>query len=89
MRVTPSARKDLFEAVAGLRRRDPELAARFVLEIEDRLGELDHGLDAVPELESAAYSATATHGHRLYLRERRGGMWLIAVWPDADLRHRG
>jgi hypothetical protein len=86
VRVAPSARADLLEAVARLRRRDPGLAARFVLEVEDRLTDLSKGLEAVPELESAAHSATAAEGHRLYLRERASGMWLIAVWPDRSVR---
>ena len=86
MRVAPSARADLLEAVARLRRQDPELAARFVLEVEDRLADLSGGLETVPELESAKHSATAAQGHRLYLRERTSGMWLIAVWPDRSAR---
>lgn len=86
MRVTPSARRDLLGAVARLRNRDPELAPCFVLEVERRLAGLTSGLEAVPELESSRHSATASHGHRLYLRERTNGMWLIAVWPDPELR---
>jgi hypothetical protein len=86
VRVTPSARTDLLEAVARLRRRDPELAARFVLEVESRLADLTGALETVPELESTKHSATAAQGHRLYLRERTSGMWLIAVWPDRSVR---
>lgn len=86
MRVTPSARKDLLEAVARLRRGDPERAERFVLEVEDRLTDLTESLETAPELESAKHSATAAEGHRLYLRERTSGMWLIAVWPDRSVR---
>ena len=86
MRVTPSARTDLLEAVARLHRRDPERGALFVLEIENRLAELTSGLESAPELESPKHSATASHGHRLYLRERTDGMWLIAVWPELELR---
>ena len=86
MRVTPSARLDLLEAVARLRRRDPELAASFLLEVEDRLVDLTAGLETAPELDSAKHSATAAEGHRLYLRERTSGMWLIAVWPDRSVR---
>jgi len=86
VRVTPSARRDLFEAVAEMQRRNPELAASFVLELEDRLTDFREGLETAPELESAKHSATATEGHRLYLRERTDGMWLIAVWPDASVR---
>lgn len=89
IRVTPSARAELLEAVARLQRRDPEEAARFVLEVEDRLVRLDDGLEEVPELGSPAHSATASHGHRLYLRERTNGMWLIAVWPDPLIRSVG
>ena len=87
MRVTPSARSDLLEAVARLRERDPERAALFLLELEDRLADLGDDLDAVPELGSSRHSATASHGHRIYLRERTNGMWLIAVWPEPDLRN--
>ena len=86
MRVTPSARAELLEAVARLKRRDFEEASRFLLELEDRLADLVGGYDEVPELQSAKHSATASHGHRLYLRERTNGMWLIAVWPEAEIR---
>lgn len=86
MRVTPSARVELLEAVARLRRRDPEEAARFVLEVEDRLMDVVGGMDEVPELRSPKHSATASSGHRLFLRERTNGVWLIAVWPDARTR---
>lgn len=86
VRVTPSARAELLEAVARIQRRDREEAARFVLEVEERMVELEHGLDEVPELASSIHSATASHGHRLYLSERTNGMWLIAVWPDGELR---
>ena len=86
MKVTPSARTELLEAVARLQRRDAEEAARFVLEIEDRLEEIGEGHEEVPELGSAKHSATASHGHRFYLRERTSGMWLIAVWPDERTR---
>lgn len=57
-----------------------------MLEVEDRLAMLDDGLEEVPILESPAHSATSSHGHRLYLRERTNGMWLIAVWPEASVR---
>ncbi len=86
IRVTPSARAELLEAVVRLKRRDSEEASRFLLEIEDRLAEVEEGLEDVPELGSAKHSATASHGHRLYLRERTNGMWLIAVWPEAEIR---
>ena len=86
MRITPSARTDLLEAVARLHKSDPERAAAFVLELEDRLVDLTRGLEVAPELESARHSATASEGHRIFLRERTDGMWLIAVWPEPDLR---
>jgi len=86
MRVTPSARAELLEAVARMKRRDFEEASRFVLEVEDRLAELGEGLEDVPELDSAKHSAMASSGHRLYLRERTNGMWLIAVWPERSGR---
>ncbi len=87
MRVTPSARTDLLEAVARLQRRDPEQAARFVLELEDRLADPGDDIETVPELTSPRHSATATDGHRLYLSERTSGMWLIAVWPKPEIRN--
>ena len=89
MRVTPSARRELLQAVARLQRREPEEAARFLLEVEDRLAEIGDDLEDVPELNSPRHSATASHGHRLYLRERTNGTWLIAVWPDVNLRSDG
>ncbi|MGD8439480.1 MAG: hypothetical protein PVG53_03015 [Holophagae bacterium] len=86
MRVTPGARRQLLDAVASLKRRDPERAALLVLEIGDRLADLTAGLEIAPELESVRHSATAAVGHRLYLRERTDGMWLIAIWPERELR---
>jgi plasmid stabilization system protein ParE len=86
VKVTPSARADLLEAVARLHRHDPETAARFVLEVEDRLTGLGDDVGTVPELESARHSATAAVGHRLFLRERTNGTWVIAVWPDPGVR---
>jgi len=86
MRVVPAARRQLLEVVAELTRRDPQRAARLVLEIEDRLADIDHGCEPVPELDSVKHSATAAEGCRLYLRERTDGMWLIAVWPEPELR---
>ena len=86
MRVTSSARAELLEVVARLQRCDPELAARFVLEVEDRLAAVDEEPDEARELASSWRSAGACHGHRLYLRERTDGLWLIAVWPEPGLR---
>jgi len=86
VRVAPSARRDLLEAVARLRRLDPERAARFVSELEDRLTGPSADLQSVPELDSARHSSAAGDGHRLYIRERTDGAWLIAVWPEPELR---
>ena len=83
-RVTPSARTELLELVARLACGDPERAARFVLEVEERLGAIEQGLDDAPELASPWRSAGAGEGHRLYLRERSDGLWLIAVWPEPE-----
>jgi len=88
MKVTPSARTELLEAVARLQRRDPDEAVRFVDEVEERLVDLAGGLDDVPELRSPKHSATASSGHRLFVRERTDGVWLIAVWPERSIRER-
>jgi len=82
MRVTPSARRDLLDVVVRLKQRDRDSAVRFVAAVEDRLADPAGGLLDVPELGSPAHAATAAEGHRLYLRERSDGWWLIAVWPD-------
>jgi plasmid stabilization system protein ParE len=80
--VTPSARDELLEVVAHLRRRSPAIATHFVRELEDRLADIEEGGEDPPELESPWRSAQAAEGHRIYLRERTNGLWLIAVWPD-------
>ncbi|HSN56391.1 MAG TPA: type II toxin-antitoxin system RelE/ParE family toxin [Candidatus Sulfomarinibacteraceae bacterium] len=85
-RVTPSARAELLEVVARLGRSGPERAARFVAEVEDRLGALERGTEDAPELASPWRSAGAGEGHRLYVRERTDGLWLIAVWPEPEVR---
>lgn len=85
MKVTPSARDELLEVVAQLQRQDPRLASDFVCELEDRLADVEGGGEEPPELESPWRSAQAAEGHRFYLRERTDGLWLIAVWPDAEV----
>ena len=85
MKVTPSARDELFDVVAQLRRRSPAVAACFVRELEGRLADIEGGGEEPPELGSPWRSAQAADGHRLYLRERTSGLWLIAVWPDAEM----
>ena len=82
IRVTPSARAELLETVVRLRRRDRGSAARFVAEVEDRLRALAAGDEEAPELASPWRAAGATEGHRLYVRERKDALWLIAVWPE-------
>lgn len=72
--------------MARLGRSDPERAARFVAEVEHRLGALERGTEDAPELASPWRSAGAGEGHRLYVRERTDGLWLIAVWPEPDVR---
>jgi hypothetical protein len=82
VKVTPSARTELLELVARLKRRSPEAAERFILEVEDRLAAVAAGDHHPPELSSPWRSAGAADGHRLYLRERADALWLIAMWPD-------
>jgi hypothetical protein len=85
MFVTPSARAELLEEVARLQRSDPELAAGFVLELEDRLTAVESGAEDSPEMGSPWRSVEAPRGHRFYLLERTDGLWLIAVWPDPSV----
>jgi hypothetical protein len=85
-RVTPSARAELLEVVARLARSDRGRAARLVAEVEVRLGALERGTEDAPELVSSWRSAGAGEGHRLYVRERTDGLWLIAVWPEPEAR---
>ena len=84
--VTPSARAELLETVARIRNRDRQMAFRFINEVTDKINAVVDGVEAGPELDSPWQSARATKDHRLYLRERRDAMWLIAVWPDAVTR---
>ena len=71
------------ETVVRLRDRDREEAARFVLGIEDRLGEVADGTESAPELGPVWRAAGAASGHRLYVRERGDTLWLLAVWPES------
>ncbi len=84
--VTPSARAELLETTVRIRQRDRREAARFIDQIAHKIEALVDGVEAGPELESPWRSARATEDHRLYLRERRDTMWLIAVWPDPTAR---
>jgi hypothetical protein len=85
--VTPSARAELLETVARLRQRDRDEAKRFVGGVSDRLRALADGSEQAPELASPWQAAGSAEGHRLYVRERADGMWLLAVLsaPPSDL----
>ncbi len=89
IRVTPSARAELLETVVRLRDRDRRAAARFVDLVATSILEAADGDAEAPELESPWRSARATDDHRLYLRDRTDGLWLIAVWPDPAVRGDG
>lgn len=80
--VTPSARAELLETVVRLRRRDRDEAMSFVKGVADRLRALSDGSEQAPELTSPWQAAGSPEGHRLYVRERRDGMWLLAVLPE-------
>lgn len=86
IRVTPSARAELFETVVRLRNRDRAEAARFVEDVATQINKAAQGPETTAEMGSPWRSARATKGHRLYLRDRTDGVWLIAVWPDPDAR---
>jgi len=83
--VTPSARAELLETVVRLRRRDREEARSFVEGVAGRLRALAEGIEQAPELASPWQAAGSPEGHRLYVRERTGGMWLLAVLPEVPL----
>jgi hypothetical protein len=80
--VTPSARAELLETVVQLRQRDRDEAREFVEGVSARLRELADGRERAPELASPWRAASSAEGHRLYVRERTDGMWLIAVLPE-------
>lgn len=80
--VTPSARAELLETVVRLRRRDCDEAMSFVKGVADRLRALLDGSGQAPELASPWQAAGSPEGHRLYVRERSDGMWLLAVLPE-------
>ena len=84
--VTPSARAELLETVVRIRERDRREAARFIDAVARNIGAVVDGVDAGRELDSPWKSARATDDHRLYIRERKDAMWLIAVWPDPAAR---
>jgi hypothetical protein len=86
IRVTPSARAELLATVVRLRDRNRAAAVRFVDRVEDSLRSIAEGDREAPELASPWRSSRATADHRLYLRERTGGLWLIAIWPEPSLR---
>lgn len=84
--VTPSARAELLETVVRIRERDRREAARFIDAVARNIEAVVDGVDAGRELDSPWKSARATDDHRLYIRERKDAMWLIAVWPDPATR---
>ena len=80
--VTPSARAELLETVVRLRQRDRDEARSFVRGVSDRLRALAEGIEHAPELASPWQAAGSPEGHRLYVRGRTDGMWLLAVLPE-------
>jgi hypothetical protein len=81
-RITPSARAELLSTVVRLRQRDRDEARRFVEGVSARLRALVDGSEQAPELASPWRAAGKAEGHRLYVRERTDGLWLLAVLPE-------
>ena len=71
-----------------LRERDRDEAARFLELVEKQLMALAGGDEDAAELGSPWRAAQASEGHRLYVRERTDGLWLIAVWPEGTSANR-
>jgi hypothetical protein len=86
IRVTPSAKAEIFETVVRLRKRDRAEAARFVEDLAAQIHKATRDPAAAKELASPWRSAEASEGHRIYLRDRTDGVWLIAVWPEEGVR---
>jgi toxin ParE1/3/4 len=88
MRFTPTARRQLLEALDFLSDRNPAAAAAFLDKVERRLRGLPGFPESgrqVPEFPDLPFREVLVPPYRLFYRVRDGQLWAVGVWHDAQL----
>ena len=88
IRFTPSAQSQLKSAVEFIRRDRPSAATAFSNKAKQRLKRLvsfpDSGR-AVPEYPDSRVREVIVSPYRFFYQQREDGIWILAVWHEAQL----
>jgi len=88
VRFTPSGRRQFLDAVAYILRDDPGAARRFRQPAERVLRRLERFPEsgrALPEFPELPYREVSVTPYRFFYRVAGKLLWLLGVWPDAQL----
>nr|MDI6901712.1 type II toxin-antitoxin system RelE/ParE family toxin [Anaerosomatales bacterium] len=88
VRFTPSARRELLEAVDFIRRDSPAAADGVLvrsLEGLARLRDFPESGRVVPEFPDAPYREVIVDPYRFFYRVGDDAVWIIAVWHERQL----
>ncbi len=87
VRFTPSARLQFLEALAYIRRDNPEAARRFRKKVEEillRLEDFPESGRVIPELPDLPHREVIIRPHRFFYRVEKQTVWVVAVWHSAQ-----
>lgn len=88
VRLTPSARSEFLEAIAFIKRDDPQAARRFYNRAQRslrRLGEYAESGRRLPEFPDIPYREVIVAPYRFFYRVEGKTVWIVAVWHGAQL----
>lgn len=88
VRFTPSGRTQFLAAIAYVRRDRPGAAIQFRKRAEKALRRLERfpaSGRVVPEFPDLPYRELIVPPHRFFYRVARDTVWIVGVWPGAEL----
>ena len=91
VKFTPSARLQFLEALAYIRRDNPEAALKFRRKAEKtlrRLPDFPESGRAIPEFPELPHRELIVAPYRFFYRTVGETVWIIAVWHGAQLPHK-
>lgn len=91
VRFTPSARLQFLEALAYIRRDNPEAALKFRKKAEKtlrRLADFPESGRTIPEFPELPHRELIVAPYRFFYRTIAETVWIIAVWHGSQMPHK-
>ena len=88
VRFTPSARLQLLDALAYIKRNDPSAALRFRIKVEEAMRQLEEFPEsghAIPEFPELPQREIIVPPYRIFYRIKGRKIWIVGVWHGAQL----